>query len=87
MLWKSEGKTILDLAAERPDEFFTFFTNGTLITDEVVRSMAKIGNISPAIFDGGVVPRTKKWIRRLVSSIGWRDRGPFQFCARSPAAV
>ena len=49
LLYKSEGKTILDLPKKWNDSFFLMYTNGTLITKEVSKEMAKLGNITPAI--------------------------------------
>ncbi|MBN1639187.1 MAG: radical SAM protein [Ignavibacteriales bacterium] len=48
-IYKSKGKTLLDLVEKHPDQYFMVYTNGTLLTDEVVERMAKLGNISPAI--------------------------------------
>ncbi len=48
-LYKSEGKDILDVVEEHPDDWFMFYTNGTLITKEVAKRMAKLGNVTPAI--------------------------------------
>ena len=49
MLYKSEGKTILDLANKFNDCFFLMYTNGTLISEEIALQMASAGNITPAI--------------------------------------
>ena len=49
MAYRSQGKTILDLVENNPDTFFMMYTNGTLIDDEAVERMAKLGNIIPAI--------------------------------------
>jgi MoaA/NifB/PqqE/SkfB family radical SAM enzyme len=40
---------LLDLAESNPDSFFQIFTNGTLLTDEVVGRMAKLGNVAPML--------------------------------------
>ena len=48
-MYKSEGKTILDLAEKWNDCFFMVYTNGTLINEEIALRMAKVGNITPAI--------------------------------------
>ena len=48
-LWSDEGKGIIDLAADHPDNFFLVYTNGTLIDEEVVGRLAQVGNITPAI--------------------------------------
>ena len=48
-LWEDEGRGLLDLVERHPTEFFMPYTNGTLITDEVAKRMAELGNISPAV--------------------------------------
>ncbi len=49
MMYRSDGKTILDVVKSHPDMFFLMYTNGTLITPEVANEMAELGNITPAI--------------------------------------
>jgi MoaA/NifB/PqqE/SkfB family radical SAM enzyme len=49
MMWKSDGKNILDLVEKHSDTFFLMYTNGTLITEEVAERMGKLGNITPSI--------------------------------------
>ncbi len=49
LVYKDEGKTVLDLAERHPDVFFMMYTNGTLIDDEVARRLSKLGNLTPAI--------------------------------------
>ena len=49
MMYKSEGKTLLDLFEKYNDTFFIFYTNGTLITKEVAERLAKSGNAIPQI--------------------------------------
>ena len=49
LMWKSEGKGILDLCRDHPDNYFMMYTNGTLITKDVARQMADVGNLTPAI--------------------------------------
>ena len=49
LLYKSENKTILDLAKLWDDCFFLMYTNGTLISEEIASQMASAGNITPAI--------------------------------------
>ncbi len=48
-MYKSEGKTILDLYADFPDMFFLMYTNSTLIDKDKARRMAELGNVTPAI--------------------------------------
>jgi sulfatase maturation enzyme AslB (radical SAM superfamily) len=58
MAYRSQGKSILDLAEKHQDVFFMMYTNGTLITDEVAERMAKLGNVVPAISLEGWEART-----------------------------
>jgi len=48
-IYRSEGKDILDLVEKYPDNFFMFYTNGTLITKEVAKRMSELGNVTPAV--------------------------------------
>jgi len=48
-MYKSHGKTILDLFEEFNDIFFLVYTNGTLINEEMARKLANLGNVTPAI--------------------------------------
>jgi len=49
LMYRSQGHALLDVVEEHPDNFFLMFTNGTLISEEVARRMAELGNITPAI--------------------------------------
>jgi len=49
LLYKSEDRTILDLAERWSDCFFLMYTNGTLINENIASRMADLGNITPAI--------------------------------------
>ena len=49
LLWKSDGKDLLDLAKENPDNYFMFYTNGTLIDKKMAQRLAEVGNLTPAI--------------------------------------
>ena len=40
---------LLDLFAAHPDCYFQVFTNGQLITDEIARQLAHLGNVTPLI--------------------------------------
>lgn len=40
---------LLDFARENQDSYFQVFTNGTLLDDDVVDELAKIGNIAPML--------------------------------------
>ena len=58
LAYRSQGKTILDLAEKHPDNYFMFYTNSTLITDAVAQRMAALGNIVPMISLEGWKERT-----------------------------
>lgn len=58
LLYKSENKTILDLAHKWNDCFFLMYTNGTLINEETAKRMASLGNIIPAISIEGFATHT-----------------------------
>ncbi len=49
LLYKSEGKTILDLFEANPDSYFLMYTNGTLIDEETALRLERAGNATPAI--------------------------------------
>lgn len=40
---------LLDVLGNHPECYFQLFTNGTLLTDEVVKRLKKLGNITPLI--------------------------------------
>lgn len=58
LVYRDEGRTILDIAETHARMFFMFYTNGTLITDELAARMAELGNIMPAISFEGLRDRT-----------------------------
>lgn len=47
--YRSQGKSILDMAEKHPDCFFLCYTNGTLIDEHLGRLIAAAGNLTPAI--------------------------------------
>jgi MoaA/NifB/PqqE/SkfB family radical SAM enzyme len=49
LMYRSQGKTIIDLFEEFPDMFFMFYTNSTLIDQKMAQKMAELGNCAPAI--------------------------------------
>lgn len=49
LLWRSKNKTILDIFDKYNDNFFLMYTNGTLLTREIVKKLARLGNVTPAI--------------------------------------
>ncbi len=48
-MYKSDGKTMLDIFEEFNDMFFLVYTNGTFITEGVADKLAELGNVTPAI--------------------------------------
>jgi len=48
-IYKSQGKTLLDMAERHIDEFFLVYTNGTLIDDETAARLEQLGNVTLAI--------------------------------------
>ena len=48
-MYKSQGKTLLDIFEKYNDMFFLVYTNGTLITKEIADRLGKAGNVTPAI--------------------------------------
>jgi len=48
-MYKSEGKTLLDIFEKYNDMFFLVYTNGTLINEEIAEKLAETANITPAI--------------------------------------
>lgn len=60
LLYESNGKTIIDLAIEFPDEYFLMYTNGTLIDEKKAEVLAEAGNITPAISVEGFEEETDK---------------------------
>lgn len=58
MVYRSEGKGILDAAEKHPDVFFMMYTNGTMINDVVAKRLAALGNVTPAISVEGWRERT-----------------------------
>ncbi|MFP4621056.1 MAG: radical SAM protein [Bacteroidales bacterium] len=48
-LYKSEGKTMLDIFEKYNDMFFLVYTNGTLITPEIAERLEKTANVTPAV--------------------------------------
>lgn len=58
LVYRSQGKDLLDMAARHEDCFFMMYTNGTLINERRARRMAEVGNLSPAISVEGFEART-----------------------------
>lgn len=49
LMYRSQGKTILDIYEEFSDIFFLMYTNGTLIDKKMAQKLAELGNVTPAI--------------------------------------
>jgi MoaA/NifB/PqqE/SkfB family radical SAM enzyme len=48
-MYKSNGKTLMDILEKHNDSYFLCYTNGTLITKEKAKKLAHLGNFTPAI--------------------------------------
>jgi MoaA/NifB/PqqE/SkfB family radical SAM enzyme len=48
-IYKSDGKTLLDIFEKYNDVFFLVYTNGTLITPSIAQRLSELGNVTPAI--------------------------------------
>jgi MoaA/NifB/PqqE/SkfB family radical SAM enzyme len=48
-MYKSDGKTLLDIFEKYSDIFFLVYTNGTLITPSIAQRLSELGNVTPAI--------------------------------------
>ena len=57
-MYSSEGKNILDVVEEHPDQYFLFYTNGTLITKDIAKRMARLGNVTLAVSVEGFESQT-----------------------------
>jgi MoaA/NifB/PqqE/SkfB family radical SAM enzyme len=57
-VYKSEGKTLLDMFEEFSDQYFLVYTNGTLITRNVADRLGELGNVTPAISVEGLDAET-----------------------------
>jgi MoaA/NifB/PqqE/SkfB family radical SAM enzyme len=49
LMWRSDGKDLIDIAAQHSDQYFLVYTNGTLIDEKMAQRTAEVGNITPAI--------------------------------------
>jgi len=57
-MYRSQGKTLLDLFEKYNDMFFEVFTNGTMIDDEVAARLGELTNVTPAISVEGMEAET-----------------------------
>ncbi len=60
LVYKDEGKSVLDLVEKYKDCFFMMYTNGTLIDDQIARRLGKLGNLMPAISVEGLKEYTEQ---------------------------
>ena len=49
LMYRSEGRTIIDIFEEFKDIFFLMYTNGTLINRKIAKKLAELGNVVPLI--------------------------------------
>ncbi len=59
-IYKSDNKTILDLASEFPDCIFLTFTNGLMINSSIAQKLSKLANLTPAISVEGMRDTTDR---------------------------
>lgn len=48
-MYRSKGKTLIDILAKHRDAFFMCYTNGTLIDEKMAEELARLGNLTPSI--------------------------------------
>jgi len=48
-MYRSDGKTLLDVFEKYTDMFFMVYTNGTVINQDIVRRLAETANVTPAV--------------------------------------
>ncbi len=58
LIYRDEGKGVLDLVERFPDCFFMMYTNGTLIDDKTARRLKEVANLTPAISIEGLKEQT-----------------------------
>jgi MoaA/NifB/PqqE/SkfB family radical SAM enzyme len=49
LVYRSQGKDLLDIVEKHKDCLFLMFTNGTLVTRETAQRLARLGNLTPAL--------------------------------------
>ncbi len=60
LVYRDQGKTVLDLVEQFDDCFFMMYTNGTLIDDEIAHRIGQAGNLMPAVSVEGMKEQTDK---------------------------
>ncbi len=58
LLYRSEGKDLLDMVEKHHDSLFLMFTNGVLIDKNMAVRLARLGNLTPALSVEGLQSRT-----------------------------
>ena len=48
-MYRSQGKTLMDIFEKYDDVFFLVYTNGTLITPEIANRLGRMGNVTPSV--------------------------------------
>jgi MoaA/NifB/PqqE/SkfB family radical SAM enzyme len=49
LTYRDGNKTLIDIFREHPDQYFLFYTNGTLIDRDIARQLGEVGNATPSI--------------------------------------
>lgn len=60
LMYRSEGKSVLDLARENENCMFMMYTNGFMIDDRIASELGDLGNLTPAISVEGLKESTDK---------------------------
>lgn len=60
LVYRSEGKDLLDIVERHPDLLFLMFTNGTLVDSNIASRLAKLGNLTLAFSVEGMSDRTEE---------------------------
>jgi MoaA/NifB/PqqE/SkfB family radical SAM enzyme len=60
LIYRSEGKTLLNIAEKHSDCYFLMYTNGTLITETMAKKLQDVGNITPSISVEGLEKETNE---------------------------
>jgi MoaA/NifB/PqqE/SkfB family radical SAM enzyme len=58
LLYRSQGRNLLDAVEKHRDCLYLMFTNGTLIDREIAKRLSELGNLTPAISVEGMRQRT-----------------------------
>lgn len=59
LLWRSQGRTLFDLATRHPELIFIVYSNGTLLTAQTAGRFAALGNILPLLSLEGLAEETR----------------------------